>query len=315
MQYAPYPKKFMIIPVKYGRNLCSWIMNQLIHYNTNYNNILESLKETFDINFKVNIHIIKSHFAKYYKNTLSDQIECLEKGLFIHIDETTFNLRKEKCYVWVLANIDTVYYIFRHTRESDFLKEILGNFKGILICDFYAGYDFLDCLKQRCLIHLIRDINDDLLQNQLNEEFKILCSKFSHLLNGIILTVNHFGLKKRNMGKHKKQVTSFFKNLKSTEYETDICEKWKKRFLSNQNELFTFMDYNGIPWNNNTAENAIKSVAKYRRNADGLVTQKSIEEFLTLLSIHQTCKYRGINFFEFLRSGEKSIFEYSKEHK
>jgi len=40
------------------------------------------------------------------------------------------------------------------------------------------------------------------------------------------------------------------------------------------------------------------------------LTKQNIENHQILLSILQTCKYQGINFFEFLKSGEMSIFEY-----
>jgi hypothetical protein len=32
-----------------------------------------------------------------------------------------------------------------------------------------------------------------------------------------------------------------------------------------------------------------------------------VEEYLTLLSICQTCKYQGLDFLDFMRSGEKVI--------
>ncbi len=43
--------------------------------------------------------------------------------------------------VWVFTNIDTIFYLFKPNRESDFLKELLADFKGVLISDFYPGYD------------------------------------------------------------------------------------------------------------------------------------------------------------------------------
>ncbi len=94
------------------------------------------------------------------------------------------------------------------------------------------------------------------------------------------------------------------------DFETDICIKWQKRFNSIKNEIFTFLNYDGVPWNNNNAETAIKAIAWYRRDNDGLATKKGIQEYLILLSIRQTCKYRNLSFFEFLKSGETSIENY-----
>jgi hypothetical protein len=71
--------------------------------------------------------------------------------------------------------------------------------------------------------------------------------------------------------------------------------------------MFTFLGYDGIPWNNNHAEHAIKRFAKYRRNFDGLFTAKSLEDYLVLASIFVTCEYNNVNVLNFLLSGEKTL--------
>jgi hypothetical protein len=55
------------------------------------------------------------------------------------------------------------------------------------------------------------------------------------------------------------------------------------------------------------AEHAIKTLARLRRAIEGLSTRKGIEEYLILLSICQRCKYSGLDFLDFLRSGESDI--------
>lgn len=84
--------------------------------------------------------------------------------------------------------------------------------------------------------------------------------------------------------------------------------KYKKRFFKNKDNLFTFLEYDDIPWNNSNAENAIKAFANYRKIADGRMRVNGLKDHLILLSILQTCKYRGIDFLEFLKTGERSIF-------
>ncbi len=39
----------------------------------------------------------------------------------------------------------------------------------------------------------------------------------------------------------------------------------------------------------------------------GVTTEKGLKEYLILLSICETCKYRGLDFLDFLRSGEKDL--------
>ena len=47
------------------------------------------------------------------------------------------------------------------------LEDLLDGFNGVLVSDFYAAYDLVPCAQQKCLIHLMRDINEDLHRNPL----------------------------------------------------------------------------------------------------------------------------------------------------
>ena len=71
--------------------------------------------------------------------------------------------------------------------------------------------------------------------------------------------------------------------------------------------MFTFLDYDNVPWNNNNAEHAIKRFAKYRRNTNGKFTRKSLDELLTVLSVVVTCEFAGVDVLKFLLSSERDI--------
>ena len=75
-------------------------------------------------------------------------------------------------YVWVFTNMEDVAYVYSESREASIAKEVLAEFRGVLVSDFYAGYDSLDCLQQKCLIHLMRDINGDVLREPFNVEMQ-----------------------------------------------------------------------------------------------------------------------------------------------
>ena len=90
-------------------------------------------------------------------------------------------------------------------------------------------------------------------------------------------------------------------------YHSDVAEKYRKRFLKYRDKLFTFLDYDGVPWNNNNAEHAVKHFAKYRRISNGQMTANGLQPYLILLSIYQTCVYKGVSFLRFLLSGEKDV--------
>ena len=91
--------------------------------------------------------------------------------------------------------------------------------------------------------------------------------------------------------------------------------KCKERFERNRNELFTFLNYDGVSWHNNNAEHAIKAFARLRDVIEGTSTKRGIEEYLTLLSVCQTCIYSGVDFLDFLRSGEKDIHAFAESRR
>jgi hypothetical protein len=195
-------------------------------------------------------------------------------GTLLHADETTLNLKKGKCYVWVFTNMEEVVFVYRPDRNASFLHDLLQDFQGVLVTDFFTGYDSLKCLQQKCLVHLIRDLNDALLANPFDAGLRTICTKFGRLLRNIIATVDRFGLKTRYLNKHKLEVGEFFDEMVGQVFESDVAITLSKRMTKYRRELFTFLDHDGIPWNNNNAEHAIKHFAKYRRPVNGRVTPK-----------------------------------------
>ena len=155
----------------------------------------------------------------------------------------------------------------------------------MLVSDFYPGYDSLPCEQQKCLVHLIRDINGDLMGNPYDEEFKALAAEFGKLLRSIVGTIDKYGLKKRHLHKHKAEVARFFRDLAARVYRSELAEGYQKRLLKNEGKLFTFLDHDGVPWNNNTAEHAIKAFAYFRELYDGQMGEEGLSDYLVLLSV------------------------------
>ena len=157
------------------------------------------------------------------------------------------------------------------------------------------------------------DLNEDVLKEPFNEEMRTLVHEFTALLKPVIETVDRFGLKTHFLKKHKVEVARFYRGLLTREYKTELALKTQDRFRRNQGKLFTFLDYDNVPWNNNNAEHAIKAFASLRKVIEGYSTERGIRDYLVLLSVYQTCEYRGVDFFHFLRSGEKRVDDYVRK--
>jgi hypothetical protein len=200
-----------------------------------------------------------------------------------------------------------VVFKLRETREATIVHEFLADYKGILISDFYPGYDSVDCRQQKCWVHLIRDLNDDLRESPFDTEYENFVLEVRNLIVPIMEDVQKYGLKKRELNKFKDVVDEFYKKIiTDRSYKSELASRYQKRFVRYRDSLFTFLGQDGIPWHNNAAERALRHIAKQREISTSF-QETAMENYLVLLGIYQTCRFQGKSFFKFLFSGETDI--------
>ena len=297
----------------YGRNVVGTVAYMLIELCMTQRSVSIGLNRMFKLGIhEREIHRLKGSASRFYELTRQNILAQIMKGGLVQADETSIVIKRKRAYVWVFASLREVAYFYAESREGNILDTSLNGFTGVRISDFYAAYDSVPCLQQKCLVHLMRDLNDDVLNNPYDEEVRVVVTSFASLLNSIVQTIDRHGLKRHFLRKHLPDVRRFYRQFSRTTYQSETALKLKQRFEKNQDKLFTFLNYDGVPWNNNNAEHAIKAFARLRRTIEGISTPKGIEEYLMLLSVCQTCKYMGVDFLDFLRSGEKDIHAFAE---
>jgi hypothetical protein len=103
--------------------------------------------------------------ASFYSGTYEQILKNLQVGHLLHADETRISIKSGYSFVWVFTDLENVAYVYSESREAGLLQTVLKDFQGVLVSDFYAGYDGMECPQQKCLIHLIRDLNEALLKH------------------------------------------------------------------------------------------------------------------------------------------------------
>jgi len=302
-----FPERYRICR-KHGWDLAVYLVYQFVELCIPQITAVQSYNRLFGYGIhRSSLNNIKCKIAAYYDETRRKILDRIVHGDLIHADETRAIIKGKSAYVWVLTSLQNVVYIYSETREGEMIQKLLADFKGVLVTDFYTAYDSITCPQQRCLIHLVRDLNDEILGNPFDENLKFVVSAFGDLLRQMVSTVDRHGLKARFLGKHLVDVDRFYSIIERMHCQTDVSVKCVQRLERNRDKLFTFLRFDDVPWNNNNAEHAIKAFAKLRDVVAGTCTTKGMEEYLTLLSVCQTCKYRGVDFLDFLRSGEKDL--------
>jgi hypothetical protein len=265
---------------------------------------MRGVSELFGLYVEASYREYKPSLAEHYKSTYMGILAEILRGSLLHVDETEVAISgmEQKGYVWVFANMEMVYYFYKDSRKGLFLEEMLRGFSGVLVSDFFTAYDSIRCPQQKCVIHLLRDINEDLLRNPFDEELRRIVQPFASLFRTVVDTVDRFGLKRRHLHKHKGHALEFIDAVCHETFSSECAIKYQKRFEKYGERLFTFLDYDGVPWNNNNAEHAVKKFAKYRHAADGRFSEKSLGSHLVLLSVVETCEYKKLPVLRFLLS-------------
>ena len=298
---------------KFGWNFISLYFYLVLDVGIQERRVARIFERLFDVSISTGGGpYLKTRIARYYDQTVQQILARITAGHLVQADETKARKRGSAGYVWVFTNSHEVVYLYSESREADTVSRVLKGFRGVLISDFYAAYDSIECQQQKCLIHLLRDMNNDVLAHPYDEELKQLVHSFASLLNPMIETIDRHGLKRHFLNKHVKSVCRFYKEMSLREYCSEYALQLKRRFEKNRDKLFTFLKHDGVPWNNNNAEHAIKAYARSRVMFQGAPSPIAISEYLVLFSICETCRNRGIDFLDFLRSGERDVEGFAK---
>ncbi len=299
----------------YGHGFQAWIVYHRVELRLPYRAIAKAIEEQFSESINLDT-IIRSvgYVANFYKKTEEILITNLRSSKYVHVDETSINIGGYDWYVWVFTDGLNVVLKLTESRETTIVKEILGDFSGVLISDFYPGYDGIECQQQKCWAHLIRDLNNDLWKEPFDLDFCELVEKIRNTVVPIFKQIEESGSKARRLKKFQKSSDSLFRYLENKEYDSDLAKRYQKRLLRYRESLFVFINGNDLPWHNNTAENAIRHFT-IQRTISGSFGASNTHGYLLLLGIRQSCRFQKKPFLRFLLSGLTNIDEFKVPRK
>ncbi len=226
------PRRFKRLD-RFSHSLKSWAMYLHVVHQLSLPKIETMFGDLFGLKIDYpRVFRIKEMMASYYSETVKRIVRTLVSGEVIYADETEVKLKKNKGYVWVLSNTEEVLYLYRQSREVNFLKELLKDFTGVLVTDFYSAYDSIPCFHQKCLVHMIRDLNGALLQNPFDDEFKHFAFEFGKLLKSIVTTIDAHGLKHRRLARHGRDVDRFYNEVVEPVGISEATAGFRERFLN-----------------------------------------------------------------------------------
>lgn len=219
---------------------------------------------------------------------------AIRESAYVHVDETGWKINGAKHWLWAFANKKLAFYKIDRSRGSKVPIGLLGNpFPGILISDFYSAYNKMKCRQQKCLVHLLREMRDcrgkdppldyrvpyKLLKRILSDAHRLQASQGSMPPLDFV----------RKVRRIKERLFLFA----TTPHSNKHWQRLSGRFLKHEKKMLTFLDFPGLPSNNNLAERMIRPHVILRNRWFHNRTNKGAQAHGTLTSILHSLTLQG----------------------
>ena len=220
----------------------------------------------------------------------------------LNADESGWRIGGRLAWLWCFTSKTLAYYVLTPSRAGPVVKKVLGSFfKGILVTDFFSAYNRIKAFaKQKCVVHLLREVKQVSLRNH-SQEWKRFARRLKRLMHEALrLVIDREKLGKR---KYHKRVASLHMRLADifgASYRDKDCERLAKRLAKHSEELFVFLLHPGVPAENNHAERQMRFAVVMRKNSYGNQSKRGAQAQAILMSIFRTCQLRGIDPIAFL---------------
>lgn len=149
--------------------------------------------KAFNLDIKASsIAGFRGQLKEHAKDTYHKLLDTLKESGFIHADETGWNINGQNHWLWKFSNKKVPITHIDKSRGQRVVEDILGNdYKGILISDFLSAYNKINAKgKQKCLVHILRDLDKVIRYFHDDREVLRYCKKLKKLFGRSIILYN-----------------------------------------------------------------------------------------------------------------------------
>lgn len=240
--------------------------------------------------------------AAVLKPVYDNLAEAAKLSAVLNIDESGWRILGRTAWLWCFTSARLAYYVLTPSRAGPVVKQVLGDvFHGILITDFFGAYDRIQAFaKQKCVVHLLREIKQVSLRNRSAEWLR-----FARRLKRLIHEALRLVIERERIGEevYSRRVANLHMRLADIfgiTYRDADSERLSKRLAKYSDELLTFLLHPNVAAHNNHAERQIRFAVIMRKNYFGNRSMRGAEAQAILMSLFRTCHLRGIDPIGFL---------------
>lgn len=238
--------------------------------------------------------------AALFEPVVQELFKILRESPVIHADETGWRIDGKNVWAWCFSNPQLALFLIDRHRSADVVKQALGeSLPGVLVTDFYAAYNRIECRKQRCLVHLLRDLHElreELSRWHVTKYVQPLIALFQ---DAIQLAKVRSEISNRTYKAACRKIEIRLETIIWQKPKQPDCRRINKRLVRHRFELLTFLEQAHVPPDNNMGERDIRSVAAARNDGGVNRSDWGANAFATLKSVVRTCQKNGLNYLDY----------------
>ena len=221
----------------------------------------------------------------------------------VHADETGWRTDGRNGYLWALATPTQTYYHVDKSRAGKVIKKLLGKaFGGTLVSDFYSAYSRMDCKKQKCLLHLLRELSQSAEKSAAFASGHFLRTSKRLLKEMLLLKHKREELDERRYIARVRRLERRLDELTDNHYDEPNARRLARRMRKHQTELTAFLWDKQLDGTNNAAERAIRPAVVARKISGGSRSRNGAEAWATLASLLRSARQQGKNVLETIKA-------------
>jgi transposase len=214
-------------------------------------------------------------------------------GAHLHADETGWRVNGLTWWLWCFANRTTCYYLIDPSRGAPALEKFFAEaFDGVLITDFGPAYNAFATERQCCLVHLLRELEKVDLENP-SPGWNAFAKMLRRLVRDGIRLRKRADFSPEKYAGRIQRIDTRLMDLARGPYADADASRLAGRLLKHCDELFTFLDYPAVPFDNNLAERMIRPAVILRKISLANRSEKGAAVQAVLMSVYRTLKLRG----------------------
>jgi transposase-like protein len=241
--------------------------------------------------------------ARWLEGDYEQLILKLRCAKVVHADETGWRTEGKNGWLWTATSPTHTLFHVDPSRGGKVIVDLLGKaFGGTLVSDFHSAYSKIDCKKQKCLCHLLRELTESAEKSPAFKTGPFFRQAKRLFKQSLALKSRWDQLDDNTYTTRACALEDKLDRLLQNSYDEPNAKRLAKRMRKYRKELMAFLWDKDVPGTNNAAERALRPAVVARKISGGSRSDNGAEAWAKLASLLRSTGQQGQRMLETIKA-------------